>query len=114
MKKLLLLFALLPLQVFAAPFVITDTLTPGVSQCGVFLDTSAKQVVPVTAVTTPATGNICKFDIGSVTPGSHTLKFSAISVNDPLWGSQESAPSIPFVFVRPGAPGIPTGLTPIP
>lgn len=110
MKKLffasLLLFSFSS-KSFSAPFVVTDPLVAGVTQCGVYLDAAAKTTIPVTAVTG---GNICKLDVGSVSVGSHTVNLTAITVNDPVWGSQESAKSLPLVFVRPSAPIAPSGL----
>lgn len=111
MKKVfgISLFALSSLA-NANPFVISDPLSPGVTQCGVLLDTNPKVTIPVTAVVTPAPANICKFDIRAVTPGSHTIKMTAITVSDPVFGSQESATSLPLVFVVPTAPIAPSGL----
>ena len=107
MKRLfaLLLFCWVP--AFAAPFVVSDSLTPGVTQCGVFMDAAPKVTIPVTAVTG---GNICKHDIAAVSIGSHTVRMTAITVNDPIWGSQESVQSSPLTFVRPAVPSAPAGL----
>ena len=101
----LIFFVSLP--VLGAPFVVTDTLSTGVTQCGVFLDASAKVTIHVTAVTG---GSVCKFDIGNVSTGSHTVQMTSITVNDPIWGSLESVKSLPLVFVRPAVPNAPTGL----
>src|SRR5258706_8277685 len=94
----------------AAPFVVSDPLATGVTQCGVFLDAAPKVTVPVTAVTTPVAGNICKVDVGAVSTGNHTISLTAITVNDPVWGSQESPRSLPLAFTRPAVPTAPTGL----
>lgn len=119
MKKLLFAFSFLLLfsfssKSFSAPFVVSDPLTAGVTQCGIYLDAAGKVAIPVTAVTTPVPGNICKFDVGSISVGSHTINMTAITVNDPVWGSQESAKSLPLVFVRPAIPVAPSGLQLIP
>lgn len=106
MRKLLAIL-LLPSLSYANPFVVSDPLPAGVTQCGVFLDALAKTTVPVTAV---SGGNICKVDIGNVTVGSHTISLTSITVNDPIWGSLESAKSAPLSFTRPGVPNAPTGL----
>lgn len=108
MKRLLALLLLcwVPAAV-GAPFVVSDILPAGVTQCGVFMDAAAKVTIPVTAVTG---GNICKHDVGAVTAGSHTVRMTAITINDPIWGSQESVQSAPLVFVRPAAPIAPAGL----
>lgn len=111
MKALgLALLLFFPLGAVGAPFVVSDPLATGTSQCGVFLDAAAKITIPVFPATAPAVGNICKFDVGSVSVGSHTIQMTAISVNDPVWGSQESGKSSPLVFVRPAAPAVPGGL----
>ncbi len=96
---------------WGAPFVVSDPVITGVTQCGVFLDGSPKLTVPVTAVTLPVAGNICKVDVGSVSTGSHTISLTTITVNDPVWGSQESAKSSPLAFTRPLAPVSPSGLS---
>ena len=111
MKRLLLSSLLLPSFALAAPFVTTDpTSVAGITQCGVYLDSAAKVTIPVTAATAPAVGNLCKFDVGTVSVGSHSIQMTFITINDPIWGSQESAKSSPLVFVRPAAPTAPTGL----
>jgi hypothetical protein len=109
LKRLLLiaLFYWAPVQAQAAPFIVTDILAAGVSQCGVFMDAAPKVTIPVTAVTG---GNICKHDVGAVSPGAHSATMTAISVNDPIWGSQESPQSLPFTFTKPAVPAAPTGL----
>lgn len=95
---------------FAGPFVVSDPLASGTTSCGVFLDAAGKVTIAVVPATAPAVGNICKFDVSGVSTGSHTIQMTAIAVNDPVWGSQESAKSSPLVFVRPGTPAAPTGL----
>ena len=109
MKRLLYLMAFLPFSVFSAPHVVSDVLQTGVSQCGVFLDANAKVTSPVVPAPSPAVGNICSFDVSTVIPGSHTISMTAI-LNDPVWGSQESAKSTPLTFTRPTPPAVPTGL----
>ena len=99
MKRLLLLLALLPGYAVAAPFVVGDVVA-GVSQCGVVIDGQPKVMVP-------AVNLMCRFDVGTVSNGQHTVTMTAIAVNDPVWGTQESAPSAPFVFARPAAPSVP-------
>ena len=108
MKRALLAIVLLAaLPVWAAPFLVSDVLTAGVTQCGVYLDAQAKVTIPVTAVTG---GNICKHDLSGISSGAHSVQFTAITVNDPIWGSQESAKSLPLSFSRPGLPAAPAGL----
>jgi hypothetical protein len=107
MKRLFAILCLISLPVWAAPFVVSDILPAGVTQCGVYMDTVAKVTIPVTAVTG---GNICKHDISAISTGAHTVRMTAITVNDPIWGSQESVQSSPLSFVRPAAPAAPAGL----
>lgn len=98
---LLVMFAGL---VRAAPFVVADVVA-GVSSCGTVLDGGAKVNVVVATGTTQ-----CKFDLVGIAAGSHTVTMTAIAVNDPVWGSQETAPSLPFTFTKPAAPVVPSGL----
>ncbi len=109
--KLLSLFALLvlPLYVYSAPFVTSDATTQKVTHCGILLDTGEKVEVPVTTVT--PTSAICKYDVGGVTVGTHTIAATFIN-NDQLWGRTESAQSVNFTFVRPNndIANPPTGL----
>ena len=107
MRYLLLVLGFIVGAVTAAPFVVSDILTQGVTQCGVYMAAAAKVTIPVTAVTG---GNICKHDIAAVSTGAHTVTMTSITVNDPIWGSQESAKSSPLSFVRPAAPSAPAGL----
>lgn len=94
----------------AAPFVISDVLAPGVTQCGVFVDSNAKRVIPVTPVLLPVAGNICQLDVFDFTVGTHSVTMTAIA-NDPVWGSQESPQSTPPLGVpRPAMPPVPSGL----
>lgn len=91
----------------AAPFVITDPVDPATTQCGVFLDAAAKQVIPVTV---SGTSKICKYDLATLASGSHTVQMTAITVNDPVWGSRESAKSTPLAFTKPDVPAPPASL----
>lgn len=86
--------------------VVADTVA-GVTSCGVYLDAQAKQTVPVITTTTPPQ---CKFDVSTVTAGAHTITMTAISTNDPTWGSQESPKSSPFAFTRPASQAAPSNL----
>jgi hypothetical protein len=107
-RKLLSLGLFVPSLVVAAPFVTTDpTSVTGITQCGVYLDFAAKVTIPVTAVTG---GNICKFDVANVSTGNHSIQMTFITVNDPIWGSLESAKSLPLSFTRPSVPVAPSGL----
>ena len=86
----------------ASPFVVADVVS-GVTQCGVVVDTQPK-------VTVPAASLMCKYDVSALATGSHTITMTAITVSDPVWGTQESVPSAPFVFTRPAKPTAPSTL----
>jgi hypothetical protein len=89
------ILAALPFCTTAAPFVVSDPVTAGVTQCGVYMDTNSRATSPVVATTE---GNICKFDLAGLAVGPHVVTMTAITVNDPIWGSQESAKSNPLAF----------------
>src|SRR5258706_16018405 len=95
---------------WGAPFVVSGIVDSRGTQCGVFLDAAAKQIIPVTAVTSPTIGNICKFDLAPVSSGSHTITMTLIGI-DPVLGSLESPQSSPpLVFVKPTGLAAPSGL----
>lgn len=93
----------------AAPFVTSDPTTQKVTHCGILLNSGAKIEIPVTSAS--ATTAICKYDIGTVAVGTHTIKATFINI-DPVWGRSESVTSIPLDFVRPNnvVNNPPTGL----
>lgn len=105
MKRLLLL-CLIPCAQ-AAPFVVSDPVDPATTQCGVFLNAAPKVTIPVTVTSGVKT---CKYDLATLASGTHSIRMTAITVNDPIWGSQESAQSLPLAFSKPGAPVAPGGL----
>lgn len=86
---------------YAAPFIVADV-AAGVTSCGVVLDAQSKIKITVVAAQ-------CKFDVGNVTNGTHTVTMTAI-IDDAAWGGQESAPSAPFTFAKPAAPSVPSNL----
>lgn len=105
MKRLLLSLSLiLPSFALAAPFAVSPNAPAGVTQCGVYLDSAAKVVVPVTPV---GTANDCAFDLANVATGAHTVSITYMTTNDPIWGTQESPKSAPLTFTRPAAPNAP-------
>lgn len=112
MRKYLGIVLMLPGMALAAPFVITDPLPAGVTQCGVYLDAGSVVRIPVT-VSSPGS-NICKVDLATVTTGSHTISLTSITTNDPIWGSLESPRSSPLSFGRPSVPNAPGGLLLVP
>jgi hypothetical protein len=97
MMRALATACLLALSQFAMadPFVVSDPVADGVTQCGVYIDTAARVTSPVVAATG---GNICKYDLAGLSVGPHLVTMTAIAVNDPIWGSQESAHSSPLAF----------------
>ena len=105
MKRLLLLaVSLAPFAVSAqVPSVVSDPLDPSVTHCGFFFDALPKAVLPVVP---DVGGNICQYDLAGISNGSHTLRATAIAV-DPVFGTEESAESLPLSFVKPGQPGAP-------
>ena len=110
MKKLFLITILMSTPyVSAAPFVTSDATTQKVTHCGVLLDNGVKIDVPVTSVST--TSAICKYDVGSVTVGPHTIKATFVNI-DAVWGRSESVYSVPLDFIRPDQtiPTSPSGL----
>jgi hypothetical protein len=109
MKRILSIILLLPAIASAAPFVTSDPTTQKVTHCGILLDSGAKLEIPVTSAS--ATTAICKYDVGNVTIGTHTIKATFINV-DPTWGKTESPYSIPLSFERPNSTvsNAPTGL----
>lgn len=104
MKTLIaLLLLLFSVGASASPFVVADVVT-GVAQCGVVLDGAAKVLIP-------STGTTCKYDLTAALPvGPHTVTMTALTVNDPVWGTQESGASSPLAFTKPGTPAAPSGL----
>jgi len=102
MKQLTPLLLLVALPAWAAPFVVADV-TTGVASCGVKVDGVAKADVTATAL-------LCKYDIAGVAAGSHSVTMTAKTVADPVWGTQESAPSAPFSLVVPALPSVPSSL----
>jgi hypothetical protein len=70
--------------------VITDPVVQGVKYCGFYVDSTTKITLPVVPT---AEGNVCVMNIDGLDTGLHTIVVTAISVDDPVWGSQESSPS---------------------
>ena len=104
MKKLILL-ALLPLNVMAAPFFVADLPDQTTTHCQFQLNGGAWSLdMPVIG-----TLRICFVDANAlnVQPGPNTLLARAVKV-DAGWGRLESAPSAPFSFTRPAAPSTPS------
>lgn len=110
MKKLLFILFFIPTLVFAKPFVVSDkysiALDPKPTHCGIFLDSGAEIDIPITVDTS---GTYCKYDIGAVSIGSHTIKLTH-KIKDLIWGDLSSPQSAALNFTRPGVPVVPTGL----
>ena len=60
-----------------------------------YIDTDPAVTSPVVATTS---GNICKFDLAGLSVGLHVIAMTAITVDDPIWGSRESVKSIPVSY----------------
>lgn len=101
-----LLMALMAPLAVAAPFIVGDLADQTTTHCALELNGGAwGPDVPV-AGTAPKE---CRFDIGNVAAGPHTVRAKAIKV-DAVWGRQESPPSAPFSFTRPASPAPPAGI----
>ena len=83
----------------AAPWVVSDPVAVGVTQCGVYIDTAP---MVTNAVVAGIGGNICRYDLAGMAAGAHWVAMTAITVQDPIWGSQESVKSSPLAFTVPG------------
>jgi len=95
---------------WASPFVVSDPVPTGQVQpthCGVWLDSQARVEI---AVTSSAAGPYCKYDVGTVAVGSHTIKMTHVR-KDAVWGDMESVQSIPLAFPRPAPPSTPSGVS---
>jgi len=102
MKRYLILAALFSQSVLAAPFLEADVVA-GVVTCGVVIDGGAKVFVGAASLK-------CRYDLAGVSNGSHTATMTALTANDPVYGTLESVPSSPFVFVVPAKPSAPANL----
>jgi len=110
MIRFLLAFLAVPSLAFAAPFVEADLPDQTTTHCKMSLDGAAfGPEVPVTA-TTP---KLCRVDLQGTPTGQHDVRLVAVAT-DPIWGRRESAPSVPFVFTRPGVATPPAGIRLVP
>lgn len=105
MKRIIaLLLFVLSTTANAAVFVVGDVAAGyNITQCRVFEDGVDVGVVPVDI------NNMCWHAVTNISNGQHSVTMTAI-VDDPIWGRQESAQSVPLSFVRPGQPSAPGGL----
>lgn len=101
MRKAIAVLAFVSGSAVAAPFVVADVVS-GVASCRVFVEN-----VAVTTLVTAANLQ-CKYDVGSISVGAHTVQMTAIATGDPVWGTQESAKSLPLSFTRPATPQTPS------
>ena len=102
-KFIVLLAAVFAPAALAAPFIVADVVA-GVTQCGIYFDAAPKTTVAATNLT-------CRYDLSGIATGAHVVKMTAISANDPIWGTQESVQSAPLNFTKPSTPAAPAGLT---
>ena len=94
--------------VYAAPYAVSDPTTQAVTDCGIQLDNNVKMDIDVEVVTG---GKRCKYDLTTVSAGTHTIKATFVNI-DPTWGRSESVFSTPLTFTRPVAavPTAPIGI----
>ena len=102
MRKLPLVLLALAGNVMAAPFVVSDPVSAGVTHCGRYEGGVFKSDVLIVA-------GACKFDIGTQSTGTTVYTATAVT-SDPVWGRQESVQSLPLSVVRPIGPVAPVGL----
>lgn len=95
---------LLPLNCWAAPFVVSGPIDPRADKCGWWFDSAAKIELPVAP--DGLGNNVCKYDIGTRT-GSHAARATVIISNDPQAGRLESVSSgiFHFTITPPAVPG---------
>lgn len=125
MKKSILALAvcaLLGMSAAQAVVLITDPVTAGTVQCGFYVDSVGNvptSKVPVTTLTAaqgaqygmPSGSIVCLLDISNIAVGPHTAQVTAFAVADPVWGTGESAKSVPVLnFTRPAQPSAPTAI----
>ena len=110
MKTLLTIFlCLFAANVWAAPFVVSDPYAATATQPdGFVVSMDGGPVVESPADPVTASTVRFKFDVGSVTSGSHTVRVKAYK-NDAVWGRQESVEAV-FTFTKPAVPAAPGGL----
>lgn len=96
-------------NVYAAPFVVSDAYPAASTQPdGFVVSMDGGPVVESPADFVTASTVRFRFDVGSVTSGSHTLRVKAFK-NDAVWGRLESTEAV-FTFQKPATPGGATGL----
>ena len=106
---LVVAFFVFNLEVQASPFVVSDPYaSDAVQPDGFLVSLDGGAVVESPADPVTASTVRFKFDVGSVTAGSHTIRVKAFK-NDAAWGRLESAEAV-FTFSRPAAPAVPAGL----
>lgn len=97
MRFILICLILISLPAFAVD--VVGDVVAGVTDCRVYQDGTDVGLVP-------AANFECIYNIDQLGNGSHTFTMTAI-INDPIFGLQESAESIPLSFVKPGPPPVP-------
>jgi hypothetical protein len=107
LKSILGLALLLMAGMAAANPSVQATVVSGVTSCGVYLDVNAKVVIT-------SVSNTCTYDVSGVSPGTHSIAMTAITANDPIWGTQESVKSATLSFTRPAPAAAPSGLQLVP
>ena len=95
----------------ASPFLSCDPFpATGIvpTHFGVVMDGGAKVDSP--AVLDAAGAASCRFDLGGLAAGDHTVTVTSVIIN-PVWGRAESAATPPFTFTRPSPPKAPSHIT---
>lgn len=103
------LFCLFAVNAWAAPFVVSDPYpTSGTIPDGFTVSVDDGPIVQSPLAAVPG-GQGFKFDVGSLTGGSHTLKVKAVKDFGVPWGVKYSDEAV-FTFPVPVAPSGPSGL----
>jgi hypothetical protein len=94
---------------WAAPFLVSnpETVTLGTGQTLTFSVQGLPSSIAATNLA-PVSGAL-HLDLAGLAPGSYSVTATAC-LNDPTWGQECSAASVPFVFTVPVAPSVPAGL----
>lgn len=113
MKRIILVILAILLFAFnveASPFITCDPYIVTETQPTVFevvMDGGAKvDSLPV--------GAMLKFDVGSVSVGSHSVSIKACTDNTAEGWGRLCSSAVPFVFTRPSTPSIPRNIKLIP
>lgn len=104
MKRYIAALCFVAAPAAAAPYLEADLPDQTTTHCALSLNGGAF------GPDTPVVGvpRRCRHDLAAVPVGVNSVRVVAVK-DEAVWGRQESAPSAPFVFTRPSAPGAPSG-----